>query len=160
MIKFLAALIIISGFWCIGQSKNARMGQRLSFLRRIVDGLRLAESEIRGLCAPLPVAFEKAATVCPLFGEAARLSADTDAGDAFLRALEPVLPEKEEKEILQSFAGGLHAEEQEGQLANIAHCLHRLTALCDRLETETGRLGRLYSGSGVLTGILVVILLL
>ncbi len=160
MIKFLAALIIITGFWCIGQSKNARLRLRISLLRRFLDGLQAMENEIRGLCAPLPLAFEKAAGLCPLFGDATRYAEEEDAATAFSRAVETTDFDRDEAEILASFAAGLSAEDPEGQLRNIAHCRTRLTALCNRLEEDAGRLGRLYSGSGALAGVLLVILLL
>lgn len=159
MIKILAALIIITGTWCIGQSKNARMRARLSSLRRLLDGLRAMESEIRGLCAPLPAAFEKAARLDPLFAQAARFSETEDAEAAFCRACADADYEKEETEILQSFAAGLCSEDREGQLQNISCCRARLTALCEALEKDTARLGRLYSNTGAMAGILVVILL-
>lgn len=159
MIKFLLALLIISGFWCLGQSKNARMQARLAALWQFSDGLQAMESEIRGVCAPLPAAFEAAGRVCPLFAEAARLCGQESAEEAFCRAAETLAPEPETAEIFRSFAAGLSAGEQAGQLANIDRCRTRLDALTGRLEADIARLGRLYGGSGVLAGLLVVILL-
>lgn len=159
MIKILAALVIIAGTWCIGQSKNARMRARLYALRRFLDGLLSLENEIRGFCAPLPAAFEKAGRLDPLFAEAAAFSETEDAETAFCRAIADKEYEKEETEILQSFAAGLGAGDVEGQLQNISGCRTRLTALCEMLEKDTARLGRLYSGTGAMAGILVVVLL-
>ncbi len=160
MMKFLAALIIISGTWCIGQSKNARARGRISALWKILDGLCAMEGEIRGLCAPLPQALEKAGRLSPLFAAAAHHAEETDAEAAVCRACEEAELGKEETEILQSFAAGLTAADTEGQLQNISHCHTRLSALCRTLEAETARLGRLYSGTGAMAGALVVILLL
>ncbi|MBE7063455.1 MAG: hypothetical protein E7390_06695 [Ruminococcaceae bacterium] len=159
MIKFLLATLIISGFWCLGQSKNARMRARLAGLWQFSDGLQAMESEIRGVCAPLPVAFEAAGRSCPLFTEAARLCGRESAEDAFFRAVTATAPEAEEAEIFRSFAAGLSAGETAGQLANIDRCRTRLDTLIKRLEGDVTRLGRLYSKAGVLAGLLVVILL-
>ncbi len=159
MIKILAALIIITGAWCIGQSKNARMHARLGALRRFLDGLLSMESEIRGFCAPLPAALEAAGRLDPLFSEVARLAETEDAETAFSDAMLEKDYEKEETEILRSFAAGCGAGDVEGQLQNIAACRSRLTSLCERLEKENARLGRLYSSAGAMTGIFLVIIL-
>ncbi len=159
MLKILAAVFVISGFWAIGQSRSARMHARLAALWRLLDGLGTVESEIRGFCAPLPTAFAAAGAQCSLFADAARFSETETAEDAFCRAIEAAEPAEEESKILRSFAAGLSGTEQTGQLQNIERCRTRLSALADRLEKDTARLGRLYSGTGALTGILVVILL-
>lgn len=160
MIKVLIALIIIAGFAAIGQSRNARVAARLSCLRQILDGLYSMENEIRGVCAPLPVAFEAAGRQSDLFAAAAKYAEEESAEEAFCHALSSLSPEKAEAEILRSFAAGLGAEDETGQLRNISYCTERLKALCSHLEAESVRTGKLYTGSGVLTGILVVILLL
>ncbi|MBE7025679.1 MAG: hypothetical protein E7408_06480 [Ruminococcaceae bacterium] len=159
MIKILVALIVIGGFWAIGQSRNARVAARLSGLWRILDGLQTMESEIRGICAPLPVAFEAAGRHSPLFQAAARYCDEESGEAAFCHAVAEGALEKPETEILHSFAAGLSAEEEMGQLRNIQHCHQRLSALCARLEKEAARMDKLYSSSGILAGILVVILL-
>jgi len=159
MIKFLAALIIITGAWCIGQSKNARMHARLGALRRFLDGLLSMESAIRGYCAPLPTALETAGRLDPLFLEVARFAETEDAETAFCSAIVQKDYEKEETEILRSFAAGLSAADVEGQLQNIATCRSRLSTLCEGLEKDNARLGRLYSSTGAMAGILVVIIL-
>lgn len=159
MLKMLTATFVILGLWAIGQSRSARMRARLAALWQLLDGLRTVESEIRGFCSPLPTAFAAAGPQCPLFAEAARFSETETAEDAFCHAVATAAPADEESAILLRFAAGLSGTEKTGQLQNIEHCRARLSVLADRLEKDTARLGRLYSGTGALAGILIVVLL-
>ena len=157
--KFFAALIIISGCWCIGQSKNARLLSRLSSLRGLYTGLGIMESEIRGRLAPLPEALELAARVSPFFEAALHYIEETDVEGAFSKAADKTLDAAEEQEILRHLGVGLLSPEETGLLSSLAHAREEIYALSKTLEGENARLGKLYTGAGAAAGILAVILL-
>ncbi len=160
MAKLLLSLGILLGAWCIGQGRNAVFRRRLFTLRQFADGLTCMESEIRSFCAPLPRAFAAAGSVCPIFAHAAALSETETPEKAFSLALSTLDQEKEALDILFSFARGFSFADAQGQLQNIAHCRTRLLTYIERTESEFFRLEKLYSGAGIMTGALIVILLL
>ncbi len=160
MTKLLLSLVILLGAWCIGQSKGALFRRRLSVLRQFTDGLTCMESEIRSFCTPLPRAFAAAGAACPIFARAAALSETEPPEKAFLLSLSSFDQEKEALRILSSFARGFSLADAQGQLENITHCRQRLLTYIERTESEFFRLEKLYSGAGIMTGALIVILLL
>lgn len=157
--KFFAALIIISGCWCIGQSKNARLLCRLSALRALYTGLGAMESEIRARLATLPDALSAASRFSPFFEKAFYYIEETDTEMAFRNAAAETLDGEEEQEILRHLSAGLLSPEETGLLSALAHAKEQLSALCTLLEGENRRLGRLYSGAGAAAGLLAVVLL-
>lgn len=159
MFKFFAALFLIVSCWGIGKSRHARLQLRAKRLLHILDGLLCMEGEIRALCTPLPLVFSHAGRHDPLFASAARYCEETDGETAFLSALEKEGFEKEEDEILSAFAKGLAAADSTGQLQNISVTRMRLEALSAAAKEKADRLGKLYAGSGMMTGALLVIIL-
>lgn len=157
--KFLAALIIISGCWCIGQSKNARLLYRLSSLRALHTGLGIMEGEIRGRLATLPEALSAASRFSPFFKKALCYIEETDVEAAFREAAAKALDGEDEQEILSHLGAGLLAPEETSLIASLSHARERLHTLCQTLEGENRRLGKLYTGAGAAAGLLAVILL-
>ncbi len=157
--KFFAALIIISGCWCIGQSKNARLLYRLASLRGLHTGLGIMEGEIRGRLAALPEALSAAARISPFFERVLLYIEETDVEASFQKAAADTLEGDDEKEILRHLGAGLLSPEETGLLTALCHARERLHALCQTLEGENRRLGKLYTGAGAAVGLLAVILL-
>jgi len=156
--KFFAALVIVSGCWCIGQSKNARLLSRLSALRALYTGLGVMESEIRGRLAMLPEALLSESRFSPFFDTVLSYM-DTEDAEVSFRKAALFHFEKAECEILAQLGAGLLSTEESGLLSALSHAKTRLSALCDTLEGENGRLAKLYTGAGAMAGLLAVILL-
>ncbi len=160
MFKLILSFCVIFGFWCIGQSLYIRLRLRPVRLRRFLDGLNIIEGELRFLRTPLPQAFAKAAGADPVFAAASAYAESENAEAAPSLGMTLGAPGTEEQEILQSFVHGLASVDVEGQLQNIALCRTRLLSLCDKLDADIARLGRLYTGGTAMAGALLVILLI
>lgn len=157
--KFLAALIILCGSWCIGQSQNIRRAARIRSLRRTIDGLDAVEGEIRGRLAPLPEALAAGGRLSPFFAAAAVYIEETDAKEALSRAAAETMDEDAETEILKSLGEGLFSEAEASLLHSLSYARARLLSLTEMLENDGKRLEKLYSGSGAAIGLLVVVIL-
>ncbi len=156
---FIACLLILAA-GALSASRRARLRIRISFLSSLSDAFALLESDIRALSSPLPLAFERAGTLSPLFREAAPLLFAADAEEAVRRAAATLGVHGEEADILESFARGLLSEDAEGQLANVHRAAVRTTSLSDALSKEEARMGKLYGAGGLLAGLAAVVLLL
>ncbi|MBQ7037328.1 MAG: stage III sporulation protein AB [Clostridia bacterium] len=159
MLKCAVAVLLIGSMWCIGLGKRVRLKSRATRLGKILDGLLCMEGEIRTCLSPIPFALSEAGRYDPLFQNAARLAMETDIGSAFSKAIEEDHLEKAEREVLSVFSVGLTATDERGQLQNLSACRKRLSAIYSAAQLDAARLGRLYSGGGMMLGLLVVILL-
>ena len=157
--KFFAALIIISGCWCIGQSRNAKLLCRLDSIRALHAGLGVMESEIRARLATLPDALSSASRFSPFFEKALYYIEETDIETAFSHAAAETLDGREEQDILHHLSAGLISPEETGLLSALSYAKEQFSALTTLLEGENRRLGRLYSGTGAAAGLLAVVLL-
>ena len=160
MFKLIAALFLVVSCWGIGKSNHARLRLRAKRLIHITDGLLCMEGEIRALCTPLPLALSHAGRYDSLFASAALYCEESDSETAFLTALKKENLEKEEIEILSAFSLGLAAADSSGQLQNISVARTRLENLTKEAQEKADRLGKLYTGGGMMTGILLVLLLM
>ena len=162
VIKVIGAAALVCGCFIIGKNGADKLSHRVYTLMGLEEALLVFEGEILYTTAEIGDALG-AAGACDLSGvflKSSKNTAKMGACKAFQNAVVSAELEKEESAALFSFASGLSSPDVEGQVKNAALCRERIKAIIRTANEKKEKSARLYTASGLLTGIAAVILLL
>lgn len=170
MLKVMGCVLIFVSCCGLGFLKSAGYRARSSELEDIIDIIKLLELEITYRKETLSKAFRKAAQQKPCWFSAVlqscsiglkeRLPLDKAWAEA-IEAHEACAPlEKKDLDVLQDMALGLGRSDTDGQSRLLEPVTIRIqTCLADAKHKEE-KLGRMYKGLGISSGIIIVIMII
>lgn len=162
--KLMGALMVIWAGALLGCAAAARLDARVRRIRLLRQWLTALTAELRQ-ALPLISDLLKKTAAHPAFGSliflqtaAARAEMFPDCWDAALAQDNTLTPA--ERTVLETVGQTLGSSALEGQLASLALCQERLSALQDDAEQLARSKGRLCRSVGLLGGIFLAILLI
>lgn len=162
LVKFLGAAALVGGCFAVGKSNADKLSRRVRILMGLEEALLIFEGEMTYTLPEIKEALESA-SVCDISGVFGKSAGNTErfgAVNAFRKGVEAAGLDKEEKGALFAFATGLSSQDIEGQIKNAALCRERIRAIVKKAKEKKEKCEKLYTASGLLTGIAAVIMLL
>ena len=158
MYKLLGAIFILLSSVLIGLSIRKTYAGRVKLLSEILYACDTMECKLRCMCLPLYECFSQSGGI---FLRASELMKNNDAPtDALKTAVkENEILDSADKEVLFSFADGLHAEDCEGQIENLSMLRQMMARRCADAEKKLDTKGNLAVKGSVLAACAAVILL-
>ncbi len=158
VIKLIGSVAVIGAGTWLGVAKRNALKARVNSLQEIQNALLHMQSSIDVSAEPLCNLLCK--SPCPLFCRAAEYIDSRGVSEGFAKAVCEQELYEDEKNALLDFAGGLAAQDKEGQLLNIRACADRIARIKAEAEDKRVRLSGLYTASGFLGGAALVLIFL
>lgn len=158
MLKWMAAILILSASVLVGMFCNSRMTKRISQLESALEAVRTVRLRIDYFLEPLDAILALLRVENPLFRETEEAVFGLGWQNAFLERADAL--SQDERAVLAHFGARLGGTDREGQLSLCGAMQEKIADYLARAKQDRERYARLAATLPVLVGVTVVVLFL